>query len=99
MFYCPGILRNHLGETIVSEVRYPNEGRAYRDARDQLLKEEQELVAKVKSVAEKRRQLPAGGELKEDYVLQWANDGKVGQPVRFSELFADKHTLLIYSFM
>jgi len=44
-----------------------------------LLKEELELVDKVKSVAEKRRKLPPGGQLKEDYVFHWANDGKVGK--------------------
>ena len=58
---------------------YANESKEYRDARDALLKDEQELVAKVKSVAEKRRKLPVGGQLKEDYVFQWANDGKVGR--------------------
>ena len=82
-----------------SEPRYPNEGQEYRQARDSLLKEEQELVAKVKSVAEKRRNLPRGGRLKEDYTFQWANDGKLGTSVQFSELFADKNTLLLYSFM
>ena len=56
----------------MSELRYPNESKAYRDARDALLKEEQELVEKTKAVAEKRRTLPPGGELKEDYVFQWA---------------------------
>jgi predicted dithiol-disulfide oxidoreductase (DUF899 family) len=86
-------------ETTMSEPRYPNESQAYRDARDALLKEEQELVDKVKSVAHMRRRLPPGGALKEDYVFQWANDGQVGQSVRFSELFGDKDTLLIYSFM
>jgi predicted dithiol-disulfide oxidoreductase (DUF899 family) len=74
-------------ETEMSELRYPNESRKYRDARDSLLKDEQELVDKVKSVAEKRRSLPPGGQLKEDYVFQWANDGKVGKSVKFSELF------------
>ena len=83
----------------MSELRYPNESREYRDARDSLLKDEQELVDKVKAVAEKRRKLPRGGQLKEDYEFDWANDGKVGQKVKFSELFADKNTLLIYSFM
>ncbi|MFZ0030138.1 MAG: DUF899 family protein, partial [Pseudolabrys sp.] len=83
----------------MSELRYPNESREYRDARDSLLKDEQELSDKVKSVAEKRRNLPPGGQLKEDYVFQWANDGKVGKSVKFSELFADKNTLLLYSFM
>jgi predicted dithiol-disulfide oxidoreductase (DUF899 family) len=39
----------------MSELRYPNESREYRDARDSLLKDEQELIDKVKAVAEKRR--------------------------------------------
>src|SRR4029450_10832521 len=86
-------------ETNMGELRYPNETREYRDARDALLKDEQELVDKVKSVAASRRNLPLGGELKEDYVFQWANDGKVGKSVKFSELFGDKNTLLLYSFM
>ena len=83
----------------MSELRYPNESEAYRDAREALRKEEQELHDKVKAVAAKRRTLPPGGELKEDYVFQWANDGKVGQRVKFSELFGEKPTLLLYSFM
>ena len=83
----------------MSELRYPNESREYRDARDALLKDEQDLVARVKALAAKRRTLPPGGELKEDYVFQWASEGKVGQRVKFSELFGDKSTLLIYSFM
>jgi hypothetical protein len=58
-----------------------------------LLKEEQELVDKVKSVAEKRRNLPPGGRLKEDYVFQWANDGKVGKSVKFSALLIGLHFL------
>jgi predicted dithiol-disulfide oxidoreductase (DUF899 family) len=45
----------------MSELRYPNESQAYRAAREALLKDEQELVAKVKAVAEKRRKLPPGG--------------------------------------
>ena len=53
----------------------------------------------MKAVAAKRRRLPRGGRLKEDYVVQWANDGKVGKSVRFSELFEDKDTLLLYSMM
>jgi predicted dithiol-disulfide oxidoreductase (DUF899 family) len=83
----------------MTELRYPNESRKYREARDELLEYEQELVDKVTSLAERRRKLPPGGELKEDYVFQWANDGKVGESVKFSELFEDKNTLLIYSFM
>src|ERR1700682_1134729 len=82
-----------------SELRYPNESREDRGGRASLLKEERELVDKVKSVAERRRNLPTGGQLKEEYVFQWANDGKVGKSVKFSELFGGKNTLLLYSFM
>jgi predicted dithiol-disulfide oxidoreductase (DUF899 family) len=83
----------------MSALQYPNESRKYRSARDALLKEERALLKKVLSVAEKRRKLPPGGELKEDYVFKWANDGKVGKKVKFSALFGDKSTLLLYSFM
>src|SRR5260221_7782024 len=83
----------------MSELRYPNESKKYRAARDALLKDEKALVAKVKAVAAKRCKLPPGGQLKEDYVFKWANDGKVGKSVKFAELFGDKKTLLLYSFM
>ena len=83
----------------MSELQYPNESREYRAARDSLLKDEQELVDKIKAVAAKRRELPLGGQLKEDYVFQWATDGKVGKRVKFSELFGTKNTLLLYSWM
>jgi predicted dithiol-disulfide oxidoreductase (DUF899 family) len=63
----------------MSWLRYPNESKGYRDARAALLKHEQALADKVKSVAEKRRKLPRSGQLKEDYVFQWTNDGKVGK--------------------
>jgi predicted dithiol-disulfide oxidoreductase (DUF899 family) len=77
----------------------PNESAAYRAARDALAKDEQELIGKTRALAAKRRQLPPGGRLKEDYVFQRAHGGKVGAPVKFSELFGDKDTLIIYSFM
>jgi predicted dithiol-disulfide oxidoreductase (DUF899 family) len=83
----------------MSEHRYPNESQAYRAARDALLKDEQELIDKVRTVAKKRRQLPPGGKLKEDYVFKRANEGRVGEPVKFSELFGPHDTLLLYSFM
>jgi predicted dithiol-disulfide oxidoreductase (DUF899 family) len=83
----------------MGELRYPNESKDYRAARDALLRDEQELVDKTKALAAKRRELPLGGELKEDYAFHWANDGKVGKRVKFSELFGDKDTLLLYSWM
>jgi predicted dithiol-disulfide oxidoreductase (DUF899 family) len=80
-------------------MRYPNESPDYRQAREALLKEEQELVAKVKALAAKRRTLPRGGKLKEDYVFERASEGQVGQKVKFSELFGPHDTLMLYSFM
>jgi len=83
----------------MTETRYPNESAEYRLAREALLTEEKALVEKVKAVAEQRRKLPLGGRLKEDYVFTWATDDKLGEQVKFSELFGDKDTLLLYSFM
>ena len=83
----------------MSELRYPNETEVYREARDALLKEERALVDKMKALAEQRRQLPLGGKLKEDYVFKRANEGRVNEDVRMSELFGDKSTLILYNFM
>lgn len=91
----------HLAQrvNVMSENRYPNETADYRAARDALLEEEQALVQKVKAVAELRRKLPLGGRLKEDYTFTWATDDKLGESVKFSELFGDKSTLIVYNFM
>jgi predicted dithiol-disulfide oxidoreductase (DUF899 family) len=59
-----------------------------------------ELRRQIERVAAKRRALPAGGDIKEDYVFEAA--GKDGKPtsVRLSELFTPgMDTLAIYSFM
>jgi predicted dithiol-disulfide oxidoreductase (DUF899 family) len=83
----------------MSELRYPNESPDYRHARDRLLEEEKKLVEQTRLVAELRRKLPPGGRLKENYVFTWAVEGKVGRKVSFANLFGDKETLLLYSFM
>ena len=83
----------------MSEARYPNESADYRSAREALLAEEKALVEKVNAVAAQRRKLPLGGKIKEDYTFKWATDDRLGQDVTVSELFGDKDTLLIYSFM
>ena len=83
----------------MSDPRYPNESTEYREARDSLLDEEKALVEQVKALAEKRRHLPLGGKLKEDYVFKRANENNVNEDVRLSELFGDKSTLLLYNFM
>ena len=64
----------------MSELRYPNESREYRDARGRLAQRRARAGRQGESPWRRNaaRFLPAG-ELKEDYVFQWANDGKVGK--------------------
>lgn len=79
--------------------RFPNESDEYRQAREELLREEAELRSYVERVASLRRKLPLGGGLKEDYLFDESIDGQVRR-VRLSELFAPgKDTLIVYSFM
>ncbi|MBY5876345.1 DUF899 domain-containing protein (plasmid) [Rhizobium ruizarguesonis] len=75
-------------------VRFPNESEAYRSARDALLAEEIELRRHIERVARQRRALPPGGEVAKDYRFE-GSDG----PISFAELFADKDTLIVYSYM
>ena len=75
-------------------VTFPNESAAYRAARTALLAEEIELRRHIERVAEQRRALPAGGEVKGDYRFE----GEEG-PVDFAGLFGDKQTLVVYSYM
>ena len=75
-------------------VRFPNESEEYRIARDALLAEEIELRRRIERVARQRRALPPGGEVKKDYRFE----GSEG-PISFTELFADKDTLIVYSYM
>ena len=80
--------------------RLPNESAEYRSARDKLLAEEHVLREQVERVAALRRQLPVGGEIKEDYEFEELDlaDGS-SRGVRLSELFGDKSDLLAYSYM
>jgi predicted dithiol-disulfide oxidoreductase (DUF899 family) len=79
-------------------VRFPGENDEYRRARDELLEAEIDLRRRTEAVAAKRRALPAGGALPEDYRFEEVADS--GGEVRFSELFeAGKDTLVVYSFM
>ncbi len=75
-------------------VRFPNESDDYRRARDALLAEEIELRRHIERVAQQRRALPPGVKVSKDYRLQ----GEYG-PVRFADLFGDKQTLAVYSYM
>jgi predicted dithiol-disulfide oxidoreductase (DUF899 family) len=77
-----------------NRARFPNESDEYRRARDALLAEEIELRRHIERVAEQRRQLPPGGEVTKDYRFV-GEDG----PVSFADLFGDKQTLVVYSYM
>ena len=80
--------------------RLPNESQDYRSARDKLLAEENALREQIERVAALRRQLPVGGEIKEDYEFEEIDlaDGST-RSIHFSELFGDKSDLLVYSYM
>ena len=79
-------------------VRFPGESDEYRRARDELLEAEIDLRRRTEAVAAKRRTLPLGGSVPEDYLFEEVAED--GGEVRFSELFqAGKDTLVVYSFM
>lgn len=74
--------------------RFPGESAEYRQARNALLAEEIELRRHAERVAAMRRQLPPGGIVAKAYRFV----GEHG-PVSLSDLFGDKQTLAIYSYM
>ena len=81
-------------------VRFPGESESYRNARNELLAAEAELRRNIEAVAVKRRSLPLGGKLPEDYVFHEIGDDSAARKIRLSELFAEgKDTLIIYSYM
>jgi predicted dithiol-disulfide oxidoreductase (DUF899 family) len=77
-----------------NKVRFPNESEEYRRAREALLVEEIELRRHIERVAEQRRALPPGGKVMKDYRFESERG-----PVGFADLFGDKRTLVIYSYM
>jgi len=77
-----------------SKVRFPNESDEYRRAREALLVEEIKLRRHIERVAEQRRALPPGGKVMKDYRFESEHG-----PVGFADLFGDKQTLVIYSYM
>jgi predicted dithiol-disulfide oxidoreductase (DUF899 family) len=77
-----------------NKVHFPNESKEYRTARNALLAEEIELRRQMERVSSHRRALPPGGEIPRDFELH-SESG----PIRFSSLFGDKDTLMIYSMM
>jgi predicted dithiol-disulfide oxidoreductase (DUF899 family) len=78
----------------MNTIRFPNESEEYRRARAALLAEEIDLRRHIERVAEQRRALPPGGKVTKDY--RFASERG---PVSFVDLFGDKQTLVIYSYM
>ncbi|OGA69677.1 MAG: hypothetical protein A3G81_13145 [Betaproteobacteria bacterium RIFCSPLOWO2_12_FULL_65_14] len=74
-------------------MNFPNESRAYRHAREELLEAEIRLRRNIEAVAALRRALPPGG-VAQDYVF----DAEAGK-VRLSELFTRGESLVVYGFM
>lgn len=77
-----------------NKAHFPNESSAYRSARNALLVEEIELRRQLERVASQRRALPLGGGIAQDFEF-FSETG----PIRFSTLFSDKETLMVYSMM
>jgi predicted dithiol-disulfide oxidoreductase (DUF899 family) len=77
-----------------SGFRYPNESAEYRRAREALLAEEIELRRHIERVAEQRRRLPPGGEVRKNYAFEGEK-----QRASFADLFGDKDTLVVYNYM
>jgi len=83
----------------MANIHFPNESDAYRKARKALLESEKELRAHIERVAEQRRKLPTGGELKENYVFEERVNGRT-KKTKLSELFkGGDEALFIYNFM
>jgi predicted dithiol-disulfide oxidoreductase (DUF899 family) len=78
----------------VGGARFAGESPEYRKARTALLAEEIELRRHIERVAARRRALPPGPEVVGDYRFEGENG-----PATFAELFGDKDTLVVYSFM
>jgi len=68
-----------------------------------LLIAERELRRQIERVAAQRRALPSGGEVPEDYVFEevgpLSGAATSAKPVKLSDLFGEKQTLIAYSFM
>jgi predicted dithiol-disulfide oxidoreductase (DUF899 family) len=80
--------------------RQPNESPEYRKARDALMAEEIELRRHIARVAEMRRALPPGGEVKGDYQFLGESSSVQGSnPQGLEALFGDKDTLFVYNWM
>jgi predicted dithiol-disulfide oxidoreductase (DUF899 family) len=80
-------------------ITFPGESAEYRTARNSLLEREIELRRQIEDVAARRRALPPGGLLKQDYVFDVMANSHPAK-IKFSELFhPGTNTLITYHFM
>jgi len=82
----------------IHDVRFPNESREYRDARNALLLAERELRRQIEQVAAQRRALPLGGEVEQDYGFDEMVNGARSRET-LSDLFGAHDTLVAYNYM
>ena len=83
----------------LEHLKFPGESPEYRTARNELLAEEMELRRQIERVGARRRALPKGGLVKDDYVFEGLLANEKPGPLKLSELFEGKSTLALYSFM
>ena len=83
----------------MEHLAFPNESLDYRRARNALLDEEIALRKQIEAVAAKRRALPPGGQVPQDYVFERIGPTMRPESVKLSELFGPHKTLILYSFM
>lgn len=83
--------------------RFPGESKAYRAARNGLLKAEMKLRREMEAVAALRRKLPPGGPIPEDYEFEEGGadlaDTETVRRVKMSELFGRDASLVVYNYM
>lgn len=85
------------GGNSLQNSRFPNEDGKYRAGRNKLLKAEVVLRREIERVAALRRKLSLGGKASDYKFEELTADGM--RTVKLSELFGDKDTLIIYSYM
>lgn len=83
----------------MEHLSFPGESPQYRAARAELLAEEIALRRHIEAVAAKRRALPPGGAIPENYGFERIGAFQRPERVTLSELFGEKPSIILYSFM
>jgi hypothetical protein len=72
----------------LERLQFPGEDSVYRSARNALLDEEMALRRQIERVSARRRALPPGGIVREDYVFEGLDRNRRPTQMKLSELFA-----------